>query len=194
MTPMQRLVWVSRAPAGMSRVSAFLRLFLGLTFTYTGLQKLTDPGFLDLAATGYVGEQLLGFVRAGSPLSPLIMRLAVPNVTLVGAVVALAEIWIGVFTLAGLPSRPVLSHPGLTIPGWLPRPGPAKPLRLRADRREHASRRAARSHVPPSRARVADHGAHAVTGGVVALLAKSSCPYPNPTSPTESVVCLSLSE
>lgn len=44
-------------------------------------------------------------MRAGSPLSPLITRFAVPNTTLVGAVIALVEIWIGVFTLAGLLSR-----------------------------------------------------------------------------------------
>ncbi len=102
---MQRLARVGQAPGSVLIVSGFLRLFLGLTFVYAGWQKLTDSGFLDPAATGYVGEQLLGFVRAGSPLSPLITRFAVPNATLVGAVIALMEIWIGVFTLAGLLSR-----------------------------------------------------------------------------------------
>lgn len=105
MTPMRHLARMSRAPGSIQVVSGFLRLFLGPTFLYAGVQKLTDPGFLDPASTGYVGEQLLGFVRAGSPLSPSITRLAVPNATLVGAVVALAEIWIGIFTLAGLLSR-----------------------------------------------------------------------------------------
>jgi thiosulfate dehydrogenase [quinone] large subunit len=112
MTLMQRLARASQAPGSVLIVSGFLRLFLGLTFLYAGLQKLTDPGFLDPAASGYVGEQLLGFVRAGSPLSPLITRLAVPNATLVGTVVALAEIWIGILTLAGLLSR-LVSAAGL---------------------------------------------------------------------------------
>lgn len=105
MTPMQRLAGVGQVPGSVLIVSGFLRVFLGLTFIYAGLQKLTDSGFLDPAATGYVGEQLLGFVRAGSPLSPLITRFAVPNATLVGAVIVLVEIWTGVFTLAGLLSR-----------------------------------------------------------------------------------------
>jgi Rieske Fe-S protein len=35
-----------------------LRLFLGGTFVYAGLQKLLDPGFLTQGAPTYIGSQL----------------------------------------------------------------------------------------------------------------------------------------
>jgi thiosulfate dehydrogenase [quinone] large subunit len=34
-----------------------LRLFLGLTFVYAGVQKLTDPGFLHPGAPTYIGTR-----------------------------------------------------------------------------------------------------------------------------------------
>ena len=43
-----------------------LRLFLGVTFVYAGIQKLTDPGFLHPGAPTYIGTQLHGFA-AGTP-------------------------------------------------------------------------------------------------------------------------------
>ncbi len=49
MTPMQRLAGVGQVPGSALIVSGFLRVFLGLTFIYAGLQKLTDSGFLDPA-------------------------------------------------------------------------------------------------------------------------------------------------
>jgi thiosulfate dehydrogenase [quinone] large subunit len=82
-----------------------LRLFLGATFLYAGLQKLLDPAFFSDGAPGYIGEQLRGYVRAGSPLSPLLTHLAIPHASLIGTLVALAEMWIGLSTLAGLLSR-----------------------------------------------------------------------------------------
>ena len=46
-----------------------LRLFLGVTFVYAGIQKLSDPGFLHAGAPTYIGTQLHGFaagtVRVG---------------------------------------------------------------------------------------------------------------------------------
>src|SRR6188472_2446970 len=38
-----------------------LRLFLGITFVYAGVQKLSDPGFLHAGAPTYIGTQLHGF-------------------------------------------------------------------------------------------------------------------------------------
>src|SRR2546423_13301615 len=38
-----------------------LRLFLGGTFVYAGIQKLSDPGFLHPGAPTYIGTQLHGF-------------------------------------------------------------------------------------------------------------------------------------
>ena len=38
-----------------------LRLFLGVTFVYAGIQKLTDPQFFQPNAAGYIGHQIAGF-------------------------------------------------------------------------------------------------------------------------------------
>src|SRR5260370_38590765 len=38
-----------------------LRLFLGITFIYAGLQKLTDPQYFNQSTTGFIGNQLIGF-------------------------------------------------------------------------------------------------------------------------------------
>jgi len=43
-----------------------LRLFLGVTFVYAGVQKLGDPGFLHAGAPTYIGTQLEGFA-GGTP-------------------------------------------------------------------------------------------------------------------------------
>ncbi len=40
-----------------------LRLFLGVTFVYAGIQKLSDPGFLHPGAPTYIGTQLHGFAN-----------------------------------------------------------------------------------------------------------------------------------
>src|SRR5215467_2122519 len=44
-----------------------LRLFLGITFVYAGLEKLTDPHYFDLGAAGSIGIQIQSFAL-GSPL------------------------------------------------------------------------------------------------------------------------------
>ena len=38
-----------------------LRLFLGATFLYAGIQKLTDSGFLTPSGSTYIGKQLTGY-------------------------------------------------------------------------------------------------------------------------------------
>ena len=38
-----------------------LRAFLGGTFVYAGIQKLSDPGFLHRGSRTYIGDQLRGF-------------------------------------------------------------------------------------------------------------------------------------
>src|SRR6202165_4377322 len=38
-----------------------LRLFLGATFLYAGIQKLTDSGFLNASGSTYIGKQLTGY-------------------------------------------------------------------------------------------------------------------------------------
>jgi len=82
-----------------------LRLFLGATFVYAGLDKLTDPAFFDPKAPTYIGQQMAGYVRTDSPLSWLLTNLALPHATFFGALIALGELWVGLATLAGLLTR-----------------------------------------------------------------------------------------
>ncbi len=82
-----------------------LRLFLGITFVYAGIQKLADPHFFDPSAAGYIGKQIQAFAT-GSPLHNFLINVAVPHANLFGALVAFGEIAIGIATLLGLFSRP----------------------------------------------------------------------------------------
>ena len=82
-----------------------LRLFLGVTFIYAGFQKLTDPQFFSPTAPGFIGRQMSGFVRGGSPLSPLLTHLAIPHAAAFGALIAFCELWVGLSALLGLVTR-----------------------------------------------------------------------------------------
>jgi thiosulfate dehydrogenase [quinone] large subunit len=77
-----------------------LRLFLGATFAYAGVQKLADPGFLEPGSATYIGAQLDGFAR-GTPGGWLLETSALRHPELAGVGVALAEIGIGLLALAG---------------------------------------------------------------------------------------------
>jgi thiosulfate dehydrogenase [quinone] large subunit len=77
-----------------------LRLFLGATFVYAGVYKLSDAGFLHPGADTYIGDQLEGFAQ-GTPGGPLLQALALPHPALAGIGVALTEIAIGLLALAG---------------------------------------------------------------------------------------------
>src|SRR4051812_34180994 len=78
-----------------------LRLFLGVTFVYAGIQKLSDPGFLHPGAPTFIGTQLNGFAH-GTPGGFLLRTFAIPHAQLAGVVTALAEIAIGLLATAGL--------------------------------------------------------------------------------------------
>jgi len=78
-----------------------LRIFLGGTFLYAGIDKLVDPTFLLASGPGSIGEQLASFTRA-SPLAFLINATAVHVPVMVGLGMALLEIAIGLGTLSGL--------------------------------------------------------------------------------------------
>ena len=81
-----------------------LRLFLGLTFVYAGIQKLSDPGFLHAGAPTYIGTQLEGFA-GGTPGGFILKAFAIPIPVEAGVGVALAEITIGMLAAAGLYTR-----------------------------------------------------------------------------------------
>lgn len=81
-----------------------LRLFLGVTFVYAGVQKLTDPGFLHAGSTTYIGTQLGGFAN-GTPGGFLLRTFAIPHAELAGVGVAIFEIVIGLLATTGLMTR-----------------------------------------------------------------------------------------
>jgi thiosulfate dehydrogenase [quinone] large subunit len=80
-----------------------LRLFLGVTFTYAGYQKLADPGFFRPGSPTYIGTQLLGYARASALRGLLTTAAHHPSLT--GWCVALAEVTVGAFLIAGLLTR-----------------------------------------------------------------------------------------
>ena len=81
-----------------------LRLFLGVTFVYAGIQKLSDPGFLHAGAPTYIGTQLHGFA-ADTPGGLILRTFALPHPELAGVGVAVTEILIGLLVTAGLFTR-----------------------------------------------------------------------------------------
>jgi thiosulfate dehydrogenase [quinone] large subunit len=97
-----------QAPAAVDRWAAYgtvpLRLFLGVTFVYAGLQKVADPGFLQPGASTYIGAQLQGFAPH-SPIGFLLEWFAIPAPELAGIGVIAAELVIGALTLLGLATR-----------------------------------------------------------------------------------------
>jgi thiosulfate dehydrogenase [quinone] large subunit len=81
-----------------------LRLFLGITFVYAGIQKLSDPGFLHPGAPTYIGTQLHGFAT-GTPGGFILRAVALPHPGLSGVGVAVTEILIGLLVTAGFFTR-----------------------------------------------------------------------------------------
>jgi thiosulfate dehydrogenase (quinone) large subunit len=80
-----------------------LRLFLGVTFFFAGLQKLANPDFLKSASPISIHAQLVGATHS-SPIHALITHL-VPIAPAVGVVIALGEVAIGLGVLVGLWTR-----------------------------------------------------------------------------------------
>ena len=77
-----------------------LRVWLGATFTYAGVQKLSDHHFFHKGSPTYIGSQLHGFAQ-GSPIAPL-LHIAEHAPVLVGVATAMTEIFVGIATLAGV--------------------------------------------------------------------------------------------
>ncbi|MDQ2785751.1 MAG: DoxX family membrane protein, partial [Chloroflexota bacterium] len=105
----KHLPWLVGVPREPGRLPAAIilpvRLFLGITYLYAGIQKFTDPQFFSPTAPGFIGEQMQGYVRAGSPLSPLLTFLVIPHAAAFGALIAFGELLIGISALAGLLTR-----------------------------------------------------------------------------------------
>ena len=82
-----------------------LRLFLGITFVYAGIQKIMDPQFFTPSAPGYIGRQIARFAL-GSPIHILLTSLAEPHAKFFGLLIIFGEIAIGLGTLFGFLFRP----------------------------------------------------------------------------------------
>jgi thiosulfate dehydrogenase [quinone] large subunit len=80
-----------------------LRVFLGVTFIYAGLDKLTDSAFMSDAGSGSVGD-MMRTVRDSSAI-PQLVDLALKNPVGFGYAIALGELAVGIGTLIGLLSR-----------------------------------------------------------------------------------------
>jgi len=83
-----------------------LRLFLGVTFLYAGLDKVTSSTFFNPnGGPQYIGNQLQFAASNSALLGGLLSSVAVPNAVFFGWFIALAEIWIGLATLVGVFTR-----------------------------------------------------------------------------------------
>lgn len=96
-----------RPPQGATALAEWtlvpLRLFLGFTFAFAGLQKLANPNFFLPAAPISIQHQLAGAVHF-SPIHSLLHAM-LPYAGFVGMVVAYSELAIGLGTLVGFLSR-----------------------------------------------------------------------------------------
>src|SRR5947209_11333838 len=95
--------WTRAAPLEWALLP--LRLFLGVTFVYAGIQKVTDPQFFNPKASGYIGNQIIGFAH-GSPIRDFLMNIVLPHSHFFGIAIILGEIAIGLATLFGFLLRP----------------------------------------------------------------------------------------
>ncbi|MEV7417861.1 DoxX family protein [Streptomyces sp. NPDC089919] len=80
-----------------------LRVFLGVTFVYAGLDKLTDSAFLKSSGTGSIGELMHG-VRDSSAV-PALVDLALKAPVGFAVLLAVGELLVGLGVLAGLYGR-----------------------------------------------------------------------------------------
>ncbi|MGZ4713170.1 MAG: Rieske 2Fe-2S domain-containing protein [Acidimicrobiia bacterium] len=94
-----------------------LRAFLGVTFVFAGLQKLSDPNFFDAHAVSGVHQQLVA-ASQHSPIGGVLSTLAAHSGT-VGLLIALGELAVGVGALLGLWTRAAAVGGALISLGFL---------------------------------------------------------------------------
>lgn len=80
-----------------------LRIFLGVTFIYAGLDKLTDDVFLRASGVGSIG-QMMSDIRDISAI-PSLVDLSLKNPVGFGYTIAFGELAVGIGTLIGLLTR-----------------------------------------------------------------------------------------
>ncbi|MFE9023118.1 DoxX family protein [Streptomyces sp. NPDC007808] len=80
-----------------------LRVFLGVTFIYAGLDKITDSAFMKDAGSGSIGDMMRA-VRDSSAI-PALVDMALKNPVAFGYTIAFGELAVGIGTLIGLFAR-----------------------------------------------------------------------------------------
>jgi thiosulfate dehydrogenase [quinone] large subunit len=80
-----------------------LRIFLGVTFVYAGIDKLTDSAFMSDSGAGSLGDTMRA-VRDSSAI-PALVDLALKSPVGFGYAIALGELAVGLGTLFGLLTR-----------------------------------------------------------------------------------------
>lgn len=86
----------------VAAAAVLLRLFLGGTMFYAGVDKMfLDARFLQEDGVGSIGETLRLFVTAGGPLAPLVEALAIGQPVLIGVVMAGSQLIVGGLLLSG---------------------------------------------------------------------------------------------
>ncbi|MFG3658192.1 DoxX family protein [Streptomyces sp. NPDC047706] len=80
-----------------------LRVFLGITFVYAGLDKLTDSAFLQEAGSGSIGDTMRA-VRDSSAV-PALVDMALENPVGFGCAMAFGELAVGIGVLLGFLTR-----------------------------------------------------------------------------------------
>ncbi|MFI0506168.1 DoxX family protein [Streptomyces albogriseolus] len=80
-----------------------LRIFLGVTFVYAGLDKLTDNAFLKDSGAGSIGD-MMSVVRDSSAI-PALVDMALESPVGFGYAIAFGELAVGIGTLLGLLTR-----------------------------------------------------------------------------------------
>ncbi|MZF89937.1 DoxX family membrane protein [Streptomyces sp. SID5643] len=80
-----------------------LRIFLGVTFIYAGLDKLTDSAFMKDSGAGSIGDMMRA-VRDSSAI-PALVDLSLKSPAGFGYAIAFGELAVGIGTLLGLFAR-----------------------------------------------------------------------------------------
>jgi thiosulfate dehydrogenase [quinone] large subunit len=95
-----------------------LRLFLGVTFIYAGLDKLTDSAFMRDSGAGSIGDMMRA-VRDSSAI-PALVDLSLKSPVGFGYAIAFGELAVGLGTLFGLLARPAaLGGALISLSLWL---------------------------------------------------------------------------
>jgi uncharacterized membrane protein YphA (DoxX/SURF4 family) len=90
-----------------------LRVFMGFTFLYAGLQHLTDPSYFNPSKPGYIGN-LISQYAVGSPIHSFLLGVVEPNAVTFGYMVGIGETLIGIATLLGFLFR-IAAFAGLML-------------------------------------------------------------------------------